>query len=302
MRIGFSSWNFRPLMAAGEMQIEEMFAWTSRVGGEHLELAAHSFAPTPDDLTFEIGADAELFGRLRASSTQTGVPISGICISATFIDPSQRQFQVERAKRYVETCDRLGIRFLRHDVVPWARRLKDTAEFEREFPGIAEACGEIARHASRYGIVTSVEDHGFFMNGSDRIKRLLHAVNLENFRMTLDVGNFLCVDEDPLIATTACLGHAVFLHLKDFAVRRTYPGPGWFETYGRQYILGSIFGFGDLDVRTMLGRVLQSGYDGFASLEFEGNEPILFGCQTGLDNLRRILGEIKDLRGSTPPG
>jgi L-ribulose-5-phosphate 3-epimerase len=48
--------------------------------------------------------------------------------------------------------------------------------------------------------------------------------------------------------------------------------------------------------------VLQSGYDGFASLEFEGNEPILFGCQTGLDNLRRILGEIKDLRGSTPPG
>ncbi|MEO8756943.1 MAG: sugar phosphate isomerase/epimerase family protein [Devosia sp.] len=292
MRIGFGSWNFRPLLAAGEMQIEDVFAWTARVGGEHIELAAHSFAPTPDDLVFEIGADAALFERIKTASEQSGVALSGICISATFIDPAQRQFQIERAKRYVETCDRLGIAFLRHDVVPWARRLKDTAEFEHEFGGIAEACGEIATHAARYGITTSVENHGFFMNGSDRIKRLLHAVNLPNFRMTLDVGNFLCVDEDALIGTTASLGHAAFVHFKDFTVRREYPGPGWFETYNHQYILGSIFGFGDLDVRTMISRVVCSGYDGFASIEFEGNEPILFGCETGLDNFRRILGEV----------
>ena len=292
MRLGFSSWNFRPLLAAGEMQIEDVFAWIAGVGAEHLEIAAHTFTPSPDDLSFELGADTALFDRIKAASMQTGVELSGLCISATFIDPDRRQLQLERAKRYVETCDRLGIRFMRHDVVPWARRLQDTAEFEREFNGIADACGEIANHAARFGIITSVEDHGFFMNGSERVKRLLHAVDLPNFRMTLDVGNFLCVDEDPLIGTQATLANASLVHLKDFYVRRNYPGPGWFETYGHQYILGSIFGFGDLDVGTLLRRILDSGYEGFASLEFEGNEPVLFGCKTGLDNLRRLLAEL----------
>lgn len=292
MQIGFSSWNFRPLMAAGEMQIADVMAWIAQAGGEHIELAAHSFAKEPDDLVLDIGAEPELFEQIRAGSKNAGIPVSGICISATFIDPEQRTFQIERAKRYVDTCDRLGVRFLRHDVVPWARRLESTAEFEREFPGIADACGQIATYAAGFGITTSVEDHGFFMNGSERVKRLLHAVSLPNFRMTLDVGNFLCVDEDPVTGTQACIANAAFVHLKDFYVRRTYPGPGWFETYGHQHILGSIFGFGDLDVRALLRLVRGSGYDGFASLEFEGNEPILFACQTGLDNLKRIMREL----------
>jgi sugar phosphate isomerase/epimerase len=213
---------------------------------------------------------------------------------ANFIDGSaaDRAAQIELVKRYVEVCDRLGARFLRHDVVPWALRA-DTAMFEREFAVLTDACQQIASHAARYGVTTSVEDHGFFMNSSERIKRLIHAVNLPNFKMTLDVGNFLCVDEDALTATRACLPHVSFLHLKDFYVRRTSPGPGWLETLGGQYIRGSVFGFGDVETRMILQSVVASGYDGFVSLEYEGGEPTLFGCETGLANIRRMLAEIR---------
>jgi L-ribulose-5-phosphate 3-epimerase len=292
MKIGLSSYSFRPLMLDGAMQIEDLFSWIRDHGGEHLELATLSIAPPGEDMNYELGADREGLARLRAASRQTGIPLSGICIAANFIDSDARRPQIERVKRYVELCDRLDVRFLRHDVVPWSLRATEASEFEQAFPIIAEACHEIAVQAERLGVTASVEDHGFFMNSSERIKRLIHAVDLPSFKMTLDVGNFLCVDEDPLMGTRAAIKHASFVHLKDFYIRRTKPGPGWLETLGGQHIRGSVFGFGDMPVTEILKSVVESGYDGFVSLEYEGNEPTLFGCETGLANARRLFAEL----------
>lgn len=292
MKIGLSSYSFRPLMLDGSMRIEDVFAWVRDNGGEHLELATLSVARPGEDMQYDLGADREMLDRLKAASAETGIPISGICIAANVIDKDTRRAQIERVKRYVELCDRLDVRFLRHDVVPWSLRATEAAEFEQAFPVIVDACREIAEHAERLGVVASVEDHGFLMNSSERIKRLIHAVGLPNFKMTLDVGNFLCVDEDPLMATRASIRHASFVHLKDFYIRQAKPGPGWLETLGSQHIRGSVFGFGDLPVTEILRSVVQSGYDGFISLEYEGNEPTLFGCETGLANARRLIAEI----------
>jgi sugar phosphate isomerase/epimerase len=293
MQLGLSSYSFFPLLKDGSLGIEDMFRWVKGQEGEHVEIASFTLAPPGADANHELGRDVETVERIEASVRETGVVVSGICIGANFIDigPDERREQIARVKRYVELCDRLGARFLRHDVVTWSRRLADIAELEREFAGIAEACHEIATFAGRYGVTTSVEDHGFFMNSSERIRRLLHAVDLPNFRLTVDVGNFLCVDENPLIATRACLPHASVVHLKDFYVRQQRPGPGWLETVGGQHILGSIFGFGDLDAPALVKSVVDSGFDGFVSLEFEGNEPSLFACETGLANIRRLFAE-----------
>jgi L-ribulose-5-phosphate 3-epimerase len=292
MKIGLSSYSFRPLMLDGSMRIEDVFAWIRDNGGEHLELATLSVAPVGEDMQYDLGADQETLDRLKTVTAETGIPISGICIGANFIDADTRRTQIERAKRYVELCDRLDVRFLRHDVVPWSLRATEAAEFEQAFPVIVDACREIAAHAERLGVIASVEDHGFLMNSSERIKRLIHAVNSSSFKMTLDVGNFMCVDEDPLMATRASIRHASFVHLKDFYVRPTKPGPGWLETLGGQHIRGSVFGFGDLPVTEIIRSVVQSGYDGFVSLEYEGNEPTLFGCETGLANARRLIAEV----------
>lgn len=293
MKLGLSSYSFRPLMQVGTFQIEDVFAWVRDQGAEHLELATLSIAPVGADLHYELGADAEVLARVRAASRQTSTPVSGISISANFINMSvdERDAQIGRAKRYVELCDSLGARLMRHDVVEWSHRA-GTADFEREFARIADACHQIATHAQVYDVTTSVEDHGFFMNSSDRIRRLIHAVDLPNFRMTLDVGNFMCVDEDALTATRACLPYVSIVHLKDFYVRRRFPGAGWLETTGGQFIRGSIFSFGDLETHMIMEAIVASGYDGFVTLEFEGGEPTLFGCETGLNNIRRLLAEI----------
>jgi L-ribulose-5-phosphate 3-epimerase len=295
MKLGMSSYSFRPLLANGGLTIESMFDWLSTNRAEHLEIATFSFSAPGQEAEYDLVADSETLARIRAETTRTGIPISGICMGAkfAFVDAAERRAQIDLVKRHIELCNRLEVGFLRHDVVLWAHRLTNTADFEDNFAGIVEACQEIADFAKGQGVTTSVEDHGFFMNGSGRVKRLLHAVNRANFKFTVDVGNFLCVDEDAVVATRASLADASFIHLKDFYVRRRSPGSGWLETLGGQFIRGSVFGFGDLETRTILEEVVASGYQGFVSLEYEGAEPTLSGCETGLANIRRMLGEIR---------
>jgi sugar phosphate isomerase/epimerase len=291
MKLGLSSYCFRPLLGSGELSIEAMFDWVKEHGGEHIELATFSFAKLGSEAGYDLTADTETLDRIEAASKATGIVVSGICLGADFMgtDAAARRVQVETVQRHVELCHRFGAKFLRHDVVPWSHRLTGAAEFEREFPAIVAACREIADFATQLGITTSVEDHGFFMNSSARVARLIHAVARPNFRFTVDVGNFLCVDEDSLVGTRAGLPLASFVHLKDFYVRRTSPGPGWLNTLGGQYIRGSVFGFGDLPTQMIVDAVVASGYNGFISLEYEANEPVLAGCATSLDNIRRMF-------------
>lgn len=294
MKLGLSSYSFRPLLADGRMTIETLFDWLAANGAEHLEIATFSFAEPGSEQTYDLAGDEETLRRLEAASARTSIPVSGFCMAANFLgSEDERRAEIARVQRYVELCNRFGAGFLRHDVVPWHLRPQTTGEFEREFVGIVAASRAVTEFGAARGVVTSVENHGFFMNSSERVLRLIHAVDHPNFRFTLDVGNFLCVDEDPHVATRRSLPQAGFVHLKDFYLRRAEPGPGWLKTTGGQFIRGSVFGFGDLDAKGLVESVVASGYDGFVSLEYEGNEPSLYGCEVGLNNIRRMLGEIR---------
>lgn len=293
MKIGFSSYCFRPRLADGTMTLSDVLEWVGAAGGEHLEIAQFGLTPDSGGLDWNLDDDPALIDTLTAASKRTGVELSGICIGSSFVgDPAEVAAQVKRAKHHVELAARLGMRYLRHDVTPWA--LKDTGvgDVEATLPALIDASKQIARHAAEYGITTSVENHGFFVNGSERVRRLIHGVDEPNFKTTLDVGNFLCVDEDPLVATRANLPFASFVHLKDFYIRpETFATPaGWLRTAGGRYLLGSIVGYGDMDLPAICRSVVESGYDGYVSIEFEGLEDSLLACERGLANARALLG------------
>lgn len=296
MQFGVSSYSFQPLLRRDEITLEGVFEQIAASGGTHMELATLTIGQGLEAMMdYELYEDAGTRSRLEAAAENSGIALSGLCIPASFIDEDAkaRRAQIDRAKRYVDLCADMGVRFLRTDVVPWALRPQSYAQVEALFPVITDACVELAEHAAGRDVVTSIENHGFLMNSSERCRRLVQAVNSPNFRMTLDVGNFLCVDEDPLIATRNCLDIASFLHVKDFLLRKHCPGPGWLETLGGRHIVGTVFGFGDVDTREIVRAVLASGFDGHVSLEFEGNEPTLMGCDTGLANVIRIFDEVR---------
>src|SRR5262249_38274298 len=126
-----------------------------------------------------------------------GVTLSNLAIGASLIgDEGEVAAEVERVKAHIDLAERLGIRLMRHDVVRHAGLDgDDTPAFEAAIPKIVKASKEIAQYAATKGVTTSLENHGFFVQSSDRVRRIVHAVDEPNFKTTLDIGNFLCVDE-----------------------------------------------------------------------------------------------------------
>jgi sugar phosphate isomerase/epimerase len=288
--LGVSSYSFDQRLRTGDMDIFDVIDWVAASDAEHLELAVLSDdadAPVPG-----IGWDADRLDRVRAAAEAAGVTLSNIAVGARFWSPEGEDVAsaVARVRAYVDLASRLGIERMRHDVVAHPGLPgDDTPMFEEALPVIVAASKEIAQYAATRGITTSLENHGFFVQAAERVRRIVLGVDEPNFKTTLDVGNFVCVDEDPTAVVPQNLPYAMVLHLKDFYIRDTDPGEGWFRSRGGKYLRGAIVGNGDLDLVSVARSIRESGYSGYVSIEFEGAEDCLLGIRRGLANARRLL-------------
>ncbi len=297
MDLGFSSYSFYQKLRTGAMSLLDVVDWVAASEGEHLEIATVSLSQDMTNDTSTLVSDPDFVRVLGAKARSAGVPLSNLVIPANFLTDTPEDYdrEMNRVKDHIRVADVLDIRLFRHDVVAWAHRDTDIADYERSLPVLVDACSEIARFAAGYGITTSVENHGMMVNASERVRRLIYLVNEPNFKTTLDVGNFLVVDEDPVSATIQNIPYASIVHLKDFYIRpqRDDPGPGWLSTAGGSHLLGSIVGYGDMNMRGVLRAVVASGFDGYVSIEFEGIEDCMLGAELGLANAKRILDEVR---------
>ncbi|GMX63752.1 sugar phosphate isomerase/epimerase [Paenibacillus elgii] len=284
MKLGVSTYSLLRAVISGEMDILGVIDWIADQGGEHVEIVPR----------FQLASQPEVVDAIREKAKSRGIDVSNYAIGANFVTDTQEAYKQEiaRVKAEVDIAARLGVKRMRHDVASSSDN--SIGSFNRELDRLAEACGQIAHYAAQYDIVTSVENHGYFIQASDRVQTLVQAVNRPNFRTTLDIGNFMCVDEDSVAAVKNNLPYASMLHVKDFYLRPSYlnPGEGWFKTISGNYLRGAIVGHGDIDMREVLRVVKNSGYDGYISIEFEGMEECKAGTKISLDNIRRMWEEI----------
>lgn len=285
MKFGVSTYSYYQALRTGEMDVLDVIAAIAEIGGEHVEIVP---------LDFNLTENPALIDDIRRKADEVGIDISNYLIGANFADKNEAEYEqeIERVMREVDIAARLGVRFMRHDVA--SSPDISIRHFNEELPKLAEACRRIADYAAAKGITTTVENHGFFLQASDRVQALIHATDRSNFRTTLDVGNFLCVDEDPAAGVSNNIAYAAMVHVKDFYVRHPESslGEGWFRSSHGNYLRGAIVGHGDIDMRRVLGIVKQSGYDGYISVEFEGLEPCRFAVKQGLGQLKTIWDAV----------
>jgi sugar phosphate isomerase/epimerase len=227
---------------------------------------------------------------IREHAAAAGVPLTSLAIGADLSTGDRAQ--IDRVKAHVDLAERLGITRMRHDVVGHAGvEGDDTPLFEQVLPHIVAGAKEIAQHAATKGITTSLENHGFFVQAADRVRRIIHAVDEPNFRTTLDVGNFVCVDEAPEVSVAQNLPYAMVVHFKDFYIRpeEAAPGAGWFRSRGGKHLRGAVVGNGDIDLAAVARAIRESDFRGYAAIEFEGWEDCLLGCERGIANAKALF-------------
>jgi len=283
MKTGVSSYSFSALVSAGTLRFIDIPARAKDMGFPVVEFSK---------LTLPEGRTAAAFAAdLAGECRRVGIEVGSYTIAADFINGTgvAPEGEVERLRGELEVAKILGSPCMRHDATS-----RYDGAFERALPILADGCRKVTEMGAAMGIVTMVENHGYFAQDSDRMESLVAAVHHPNFGLLVDMGNFLCADEDPARAVGRVAPFAKHVHAKDFHLRSGNapdPGRGWFRTRAGNWLRGAIIGHGEVPVAQCLGILVRAGYKGNVSIEFEGMEDPGLALSIGLENLRRFVAE-----------
>ena len=290
MKIGVSSYSFSRLVKSGAMQQIEVIRKAKEIGFDVIEF---STIAVPEGKTLPAFA-----AELRDEAKQVGLEIANYTIGADFLKGSQGNLQaeIERVKGEVDVAAILGTTSMRHDgTFGWPADHVGPKSFDAALPRVAEGCRAVTEYAASKGIKTMVENHGFFCQESFRVEKLVTAVDHPNFGVLVDMGNFLCADEDAASAVARLMPFAFHCHAKDFHVKPGTdfpPGKGWFQSRAGNYLRGAIIGQGNVPVVQCLRVMQRDGYKGVLSIEYEGIEDVIMGIEIGHENLRRMVAMV----------
>ena len=284
MKIGVSSYSWSRYMREGKLDIFGVIQATKEVGFDAIEFSGLN-APegTTDLIAFA--------GKIKAACAEAGLPIMSYTIGADFLNAEGGwEKEAERLKGEVDIAAALGVPCMRHDATRgYGPDRLSTWEFFQALPILEKGCRAVTEYAATKGVKTMVENHGHFVQDSDRCEILMKAVNHPNFGALVDIGNFICADDDPVRATTRMAPYAFHVHAKDFHRKpgTEDPGQGWGTSRGGNKYRGSIIGHGNVDVPGCIAAIKAAGYKGYLSIEFEGMEDNRLALEIGLANLRR---------------
>ena len=284
MKIGVSSYSYSRYLREGKLDILGVIKKTAELGFDGIEFSGLSQPEGTTDLI-------AFAGEIKAACADAGLPIMSYTIGADFVNAEGGwEKEAERLKGEVDIAAALGAPCMRHDATRgFGPDRLGLADYIEALKILEKGCRAVTEYAATKGVKTMVENHGYFVQESDRCEALMKAVNHPNFGALVDVGNFVCADDDPVRATTRMAPYAFHVHVKDFHLKpgSADPGRGWGRSRGGNCFRGAIVGHGNVDVPACLRALKAAGYDGFISIEFEGMEDNILGLEIGLENLRR---------------
>lgn len=157
--------------------------------------------------------------------------------------------------------------------VGWVDRSDDAV-----YDQVIASLKTVSRHASQYGLIVALENHGGLTTFPEQCNRILHGVDEPNIGLNYDAANFDFYGVDPLRALQVLTVPIVFTHFK--SVRCTADAK---KEYCR-------LRDGTIDYAPIVDELKRRGYDGFWAVEYEEPADVLEGTADDLDSLKKLLG------------
>ncbi|MBE6585502.1 MAG: sugar phosphate isomerase/epimerase [Ruminococcaceae bacterium] len=285
MKISVSSYSFQQYIGAGKLAHFDVIQKAHDMGFEAIEFIDLPAASYEEQV--------EYAKKLRAEADRLDMTINAYTIGSNLYrdTPEECEAEIQRLKGQVDIAAILGCSVMRHDVCYGTGKTGNSRSFGLMLPTIAANARAVTEYAATKGIKTCTENHGYIAQDSYRVEQLFNAVAHDNYGLLVDIGNFVCADEDNATAVSRVASYAVHVHAKDM-YKSTEPKPGYGQTRGCNYFKGAIVGEGDCSVEKCLQILKRAGYDGYCSIEFEGSEDCIEGIAKGFENLKGMLERI----------
>ncbi|MCA8995398.1 MAG: sugar phosphate isomerase/epimerase [Planctomycetaceae bacterium] len=275
-RIGvstYSYWRFRP---DTKLTIEECVNLAAETGFDAIEVL---------HIQMEDESNATL-QRIKQAAFRSGLDLCGFSTHQGFVspDPDVRQRNVEHTIRCIELAYAMGIPTMRVNTGRWGTiksfdELMAQKGIEPKLEGVSEDEGfqwvidsfeKCLKTAEKCGVVLGLENHWGLGRTADGVIRVIDAIDSPWLRATLDTGNFL---ERQYEQYEQLAPYAVFVQAK------TYMGGGTWYTL-------------EIDYDRVAKLLADRNYQGYVSLEFEGQAPHEQAIPESLTLLRRAFGTI----------
>nr|SIP63101.1 hypothetical protein [uncultured bacterium] len=278
MKIGVSSYSFAQYMGEAKANYFQVIDLAKEMGFDAIEFIDLKLEVQPAESLSALAKD------IRAYCEKKDLPIAAYTVGADFLN---RENEVERIKGQVDIAEILGAPVMRHDAF-WS--MPGGMTWRQAVEKIAPLIREVTEYAAAKGIRTCTENHGLILQDAERVETLIRTVNHPNYGWLVDMGNFLCADDNPLRAVPIAAPYAFHVHVKDFIFKSFAdddPGDGWIHTRNGNYIRGTVAGHGVVPIRKCLSILKEAGYQGVVSYEFEGHEQNLPALKNALKFIRK---------------
>ena len=288
MKSCISLYSYWSLVIAKKMDHYQVIDTIKKLGIDAVELQIFDVA-VPKDMTMGEYAKA-LCNYARGIGLE--VPIFTVDSKIYCDDPEK---ELAHLCSLVDVAAELGIPLMRFDIAYKFLGNETSKTPKKVIDTVAPYIRRLADYAEEKGVKICSENHGRIIQDSYRVEELFYQVDHENYGLLCDVGNFGGADEDCATAVSKLLPYICFVHVKDafFKSGMTYdPGRGFNRTRGGNFRRSTILGHGDVPVYQILTAIKKSGYDGYASLEFEGIEDTMMAVEISAENLKRMLADI----------
>lgn len=285
MKIGVSSYSYSQYLKSGKLTLISVIAKAAEMGFEAIE-----FTNLPEDTAENRKA---LAMQIKEEADRVGIDLSAyVCGGKLLCDTKElQQAEVERLKGELDIANILGVKLFRYDVL---YKLPQHTSFDAVLDEVAPAMRQLAQYGESLGIMTMIENHGHTFQDYDRIEKTYYAVNHKNFGLLIDIGNFMCADEDNVMCVSRLAHLARHVHLKDFIKKDFYSTDSkehHFRTRGANYLLGVAVGDGDAKTVQCLTILQNAGYDGYIDIEFEGPADCITEIAKGLTFYKTYINQ-----------
>jgi sugar phosphate isomerase/epimerase len=216
-----------------------------------------------------------------------GLSVSAYDVSNDFIKSSAEERESE-ANRVIEAIKTAKV--LNTDVVRvFCGNLKEGIEYEQGKAWILEGFRKCLHEAEKEEVHLAIENHGLFAGKASQVKELIEEINSPYINSTFDTGNFLLVGDHPVESAKLLKKYVVHVHFKDFIKKKPqYTGKAFTSLNGEKYV-GVVAGDGLVDLESVVEELMGAGYDGWYSIEYEGEDDSRESVKQAIFNIQRYL-------------